>query len=717
MSRLFALDIGTRSVVGIILEKEEDVYHVVDMVSHEHKERSMVDGQIHNVMAVSDVIKTVKEELEAKHGPLTHVCVAAAGRALKTEQSRVSVSIAEQPIMSNEDIFHLELAAVQQAQYQLAEKQADNYSAQYYCVGYSVTHYYLDDQNIGSLIDQQGEEATVDIIATFLPKVVVESLLAALQRADLEMEALTLEPIAAIQVLIPQSMRKLNVALVDVGAGTSDIAITKDGTVFAYGMVPKAGDEITEAISQEYLLDFHQAEQAKRQLIDQNMMEVEDILGFTTSVSVDDVTKQISSSIGNLSRSICEQIISLNKESPQAVMLVGGGSLTPSLTDHIAETLQLPANRVAVRDIEAIKNLKGQEQLPHSPEFVTPIGIAIAAKQSPVHYISVTVNQRMVRLFDVKQLTIGDCLLAAGLEIKKLYGKPGMGLFITFNDKPVTLPGTYGEAPTIKINGEVASLQDHIQHGDEIEVFPGEDGKTPQYTIETLTGPIEHLTVSIHDQPIQVQPTIQLNEENAHITSPLNDGDHVIYQSRHTVYDILEQHTQLDLSKINQSFDININGETVQIFPEQVTVFQNDQKTMLSNLVQHHDRLTYTLNESIQIDDVLTHLDQGPKTGITVFYENKPVELQPTSFNMTTNGVACDRQTLVHPNDIITIDEPVQQSFIFQDLFRFIELNVSEISGKRFKLYRNQEPVGFSEPIQDGDQLSIEWFDSVRELY
>ena len=92
----------------------------------------------------------------------------------------------------------------------------------------------------------------------------MESLLSALKRANLEMEALTLEPIAAINVLIPPTMRRLNVALVDIGAGTSDIAITDYGTVVAYGMVPNAGDEITEALSDLYLLDFHQAEKAKR---------------------------------------------------------------------------------------------------------------------------------------------------------------------------------------------------------------------------------------------------------------------------------------------------------------------------------------------------------------------------------------------------------------------------------------------------------------------
>src|SRR5690625_5476720 len=108
-----------------------------------------------------------------------------------------------------------------------------------------------------------GDKATVEVIATFLPQVVVESLLASLERADLTMEALTLEPIAAIHVLIPDSMRRLNIALVDIGAGTSDVAITKDGTVIAYGMVDQAGDEITEAVSDKYLLDFTEAEQAR----------------------------------------------------------------------------------------------------------------------------------------------------------------------------------------------------------------------------------------------------------------------------------------------------------------------------------------------------------------------------------------------------------------------------------------------------------------------
>lgn len=92
-SKLFALDIGTRSVVGIILEERDQHFHVADMVIKEHKERAMVDGQIHNVLYVADLITEIKQVLEEKHGPLTKVSVAAAGRALKTEQASITINI------------------------------------------------------------------------------------------------------------------------------------------------------------------------------------------------------------------------------------------------------------------------------------------------------------------------------------------------------------------------------------------------------------------------------------------------------------------------------------------------------------------------------------------------------------------------------------------------------------------------------------------------
>lgn len=359
--KLFALDIGTRSVVGIILEKQDTTYEVKDILSQEHTERAMLDGQIHDVLAVSKVITAIKNQLEEKHGPLKNVSVAAAGRALKTERAVEVINIKDKPMIQQEDILHLELCAVQQAQAIVAEKMALQESTQYFCVGYSVLFYRLDGQEIGSLIDQSGYEASVEIIATFLPKVVVESLAAALKRAELHMQALTLEPIAAINVLIPPSMRRLNVALVDIGAGTSDIALTDSGTVIAYGMVPIAGDEITEAISDQLLLDFPLAEKAKIELSDpeRDSISVTDILGFTTELSKQEVITELNPAIEKLAHSISHEILALNNnKAPKAIMLIGGGSLTPELPSMIAEKLSLPSNRVAIRGIEAIQDIK-----------------------------------------------------------------------------------------------------------------------------------------------------------------------------------------------------------------------------------------------------------------------------------------------------------------------------------------------------------------------
>ena len=319
------------------------------------------------------------------------------------------------------------------------------------------------------------------------------------------MDALTLEPIAAINVLIPPSMRRLNVALVDIGAGTSDIAITDLSTVIAYGMVPIAGDEVTEAISDQFLLDFPLAEQAKRDLNNNQMITITDILGFDTEVSRNEVVTKINDVLEKLSKSICDEILLLNNhKSPKAVMLVGGGSLTPELPQKIAQHLNLPENRVAIRDISAISSVSIADQIAIGPELVTPIGIAIAAQKSPVQYRTVYINEQPVRLFEVKKLTTGDCILASGIKMNKLYGKPGLAMIITLNGKSITIPGGHGKAPIIMRNSEECSLDDPVANEDHLKVIPGNDGEQPEVFIKDLLDGLPQKTVHINGKPYTV---------------------------------------------------------------------------------------------------------------------------------------------------------------------------------------------------------------------
>ena len=84
---IFALDIGTRSVVGIIGVHDGTIFHVLDYEQAFHQERAMRDGQIEDIALVADVVKKIKNVLERRNKlKLSKVCIAAAGRALITKK-------------------------------------------------------------------------------------------------------------------------------------------------------------------------------------------------------------------------------------------------------------------------------------------------------------------------------------------------------------------------------------------------------------------------------------------------------------------------------------------------------------------------------------------------------------------------------------------------------------------------------------------------------
>ncbi|MFD1171258.1 cell division protein FtsA [Oceanobacillus picturae] len=705
--RIFALDIGTRSVTGIILEKEETKFKVIDYYTKEHTERSMRDGQIHNVVAVSEIIREVKEKLEQTHGSLHKVCVAAAGRALKTTQATSTIELNQQPIVEEESIKHLELSAVQAAQIKLAqEEQAEDYH-NYYCVGYSILHYQIDEERIGSLIDQSGETASVEIIATFLPKIVVESLLAALGRAELEMDALTLEPIAAIHVLVPESMRRLNVALVDIGAGTSDIAITNAGTVAAYGMVPVAGDEITEAISDTYLLDFPLAEQTKREIVNKGEAMVADILGFETTITYEALVEEIRDKVEYLASKVAEEILLLNATPPKAVMLVGGGSLTPEITKILADKLRLPENRVAVRGIDAIQNLDSSDALPKGPDFVTPIGIAIAAKQNPVHYVTVNVNKQKVRMFEMKQLTVGDALIQAGIDIQKMYGRPGSAVMMTVNGKEITIPGQFGQAPRLSVNGIKATVEQSIQYNDNVQVEKGEDGSSALITLEELIGDLPSKVIYFNNQPIKRYANYFVNGKKQVKTYVVKDRDNITFENETTVKNLLP-YIGKEASQQVTSFSVYVNDEEVKLPIGETRIFVNNNQANENKVLHNNDQLTIEPASTPLVSDLFTVLGKKAVNTISVYFNGQYIELESPCYSIKRDGETVRPETELKNLDHLSMKAKEAVPFIFQDIFRYIDIDISKVSGD-FKLYINDMPASFDAEIQHGDQLRITW--------
>lgn len=715
--KIFALDIGTRSVVGIILEQNEDNYHVVDLIVEEHTERAMVDGQIHNVVYVAEVIAHIKSKLEATHGPLTKVAVAAAGRSLKTEQAKAKITITNRPALTQADIDRLELAAVQQAQANLLDHQEQLDGHHYYCVAYSVLYNRLDDQEIGNLIDQQGNEASIEVIATFLPRVVVESLIAALKRAGLEMDGLTLEPIAAINALIPTSMRRLNVALVDIGAGTSDIAITDQSTVTAYGMVPTAGDEITEALSDHYLLDFPVAESLKRELSVQTEVTISDILGFDEQVAVSEVIQNIEPAIDHLSSTIAHEILNLNgQKPPKAVILIGGGSLTPQITSKLSQALSLPDNRVAVRDIDAINNLTRAEHVKATPELVTPIGIAISAKNMPIKYMSVQVNNQVVRMFELKEMTVTDALLSANINASKLYGKPGLAMSVTLNGQTIHIPGELGSPTMIKINGEVASMKTAITNGDIIELIEGKNGAEACATASDLIDHATSQTISLNGQPNSIAAKLKINGMIAAFSQQLHEGDEIIVETTSTLQQLITKLGKSSFIEESKTPFYYLNEQKVQVpqFASIVTV--NGMSCSFDTILQDGDSVEFSQGIEKTLENFIKVHSIQMVDRCEVTFQDEAIQLTRPAFKTLVNHREADLTVSLNMNDQIQLLPLEVAPWTFQDVFKFTNWQLPEGFKGTFELVRNNVKAQFDQPIYNGDELALRLLPSNSQI-
>ena len=442
---VFAMDIGTRSIVGLVCHPENEKLKVLATETEYHPQRDMMDGQIHNIEGVVVSAREVKKRLEKRLGiTLKTVAVAAAGRALITRRSTIERALGPGHRIKKEEVSSVELAAVEKARETLLSESDSGKTADvFYCVGYSTVAYYLDDYPISSLIGQKGKKMGVEVLVTFLPQVVIDSLLTVVEELGLSISNLTLEPIAAINVTIPPEYRSLNLALVDVGAGTSDIALTHKGAIVGYAMVPMAGDEITEQIAEAFLLDFNTAERVKLQSTQsQGRISFKDILGNSFNLSAEDIIKVTEPVVDKITSEIAAVIKKYNNGPTRAVFCIGGGSRAPLFREKLAEKLDLPVNMVATRGHEIVNQVINKGKKLNGPESITPLGIAVSALQKNYFgFTYVTVNGKVIRLLETENLKVSNALVAAAFQSKKLLGRRGPNLRFFLNGEEKIIPG------------------------------------------------------------------------------------------------------------------------------------------------------------------------------------------------------------------------------------------------------------------------------------
>lgn len=699
--KIFALDIGTRSVIGIVAEQTPEGLKIIATERQEHKTRAMIDGQIHDVPQVAAVIDKVKKALIKRVGPLKSASVAAAGRTLYTMTATADMEFSG--TITSEQERSLDFAGVQAAQAKLAESHTVDDLSNYYCVGYSTISYDLDGTQLKTLVGQRGRTATATVIATFLPRQVIDSMHSALQSVKLDMQALTLEPIAAINVLIPATMRHLNLVLVDIGAGTSDVAITKNGSVVAYGMVPQAGDEITDALSQHFLLDFNVAEKIKRDLANGVQSKFSDIMGMEYDLLPEEILKHIMPNIKKLAEAIVQQILELNGgEAPQAVMMVGGGALTPNLSKLVAEIINLPPERVAVRHpgkIDGILDIPDELRL---PDAVTPLGILKIASINTLHFLRVYVNDTEYSLFNFRSLTVSDALLNAGIMLKKLNGRPGLGTMLKINGENKFIPGSMGTMAQLTLDDSPASLDSPIHDGSHIQVVQGKNGAAPEITLEDVMEIPPSYTVFINDEETRIVSQFAINGQKAQPGQILHDGDEIVSRETRTLGEVLSAAGFPPMGK-KVKYTLNDKESQYTISPK---ILLNDKPATLSAEVHQQDYIEYIAPDLPKLGDVIKISDLD--ASLIIYYEGQERQIPSSTISLEVNGHSATLNTLVADGSSVRFTKAQRAVTTVSDALLAVGFQPPAAQSRvNFSILVNKQPVNFTAPIKNGDELAV----------
>jgi cell division ATPase FtsA len=514
----------------------------------------------------------------------------------------------------------------------------------------------------------------------------------------------------------------LNIALVDVGAGTSDISITKDGSIIAYGMIPYAGDELTELIVQHYLVDFKTAESIKLGSTTEKEVTYEDIMSITHTIPSEEVWELVKPLVDKITTEVAGKIRELNGDKTvSACFVVGGGGKVHGFTEMLAEKLELPQERVALRGEEVLKEVTFEQQdIKKDPLLVTPIGICLNYYDQKNNFIMVRFNGERIKLYDNNRLTIVDAALNAGFPREQLFPKRGMPINFTVNGVSRIVRGEAGEPAVVTMNGKPANINTPLEPNSEITIEESTAGESATYRVNQL----EEYTSA----------TVSFEVNGRYITCPkfvevngsLEPGDYEIKEG-----DVIETRSFYTVGQVAEFMDVEVDPDR--------EIYVNNREADMDTLVYENfsiewttlddpfatasepENITETASDAIEdatddttddtADDTTDDTEEGA-TGDTT---------EDATDNVTEDTVAAPPKKTVssidNPNAIacmVTVNgESVtlygKEHYIFVDIFDWFTFDLNAGEGRAIITRLNGRDAQYTEELHDGDTIELYW--------
>jgi len=400
-----ALDVGTEYAKALVFELEETGGGVVRGVGRQKQGLShMQSGTVADIDAVVDNCAIALQEAEEMAGYRpTQVVIGIAGELVKG----FTTSHDQERRRPDQPISEAELQKLIDAVQRQALKEAERAitwetglpNVDVRLVHAAVTGAQIDGYTVTNPVGFQGRHVRIAIFNAFAPLVHLGALQSVASRLDLELLAVVAEPYAVARCLSDDAVQKAGALFIDVGGGTTDVALVRQGGIEGTRMFALGGRAFTKSLADRLDLPFQRAEAVKvdfaRGMPVERADEVERIVADDVHVWAAGVEL------------ILEELAD-GERLPGRIHLCGGGSRLPQLAVALADPVfakHLPFGRsptvsiIAPSEVTAIRD---DTQLLVDQQDVTPLGLAyqaieMASTESPLD----TALRRVLRAMKV----------------------------------------------------------------------------------------------------------------------------------------------------------------------------------------------------------------------------------------------------------------------------------------------------------------------------
>ncbi|MEM6997489.1 MAG: cell division FtsA domain-containing protein [Patescibacteria group bacterium] len=379
---ILALDIGTTNVKAVMVEIADSRISVIGVGRQEQDLADMAAGAIADIQAVVANCNKALSAAEEQAGlRAERVVIGIAGELIKGITDTVTIDRPEatKPISEpefDEFVKEAQSRAHGQAKHEVTLELSGR-STELRLINSALVSVEVDGYKVTNPIGFQGSTADVQLYTAFAPLVHIGAIEQVAGHLDLDILAVAAEPFAVARAIIGDdpSVSK-NAILIDIGGGTTDIAVVRDGGLEGTRMFGIGGRAFTNSIARDMNVSFDQAEFKKITLS-------EDVSGDETSDIEAALKKTLEVWIQGVQLALSE--FDWLDYLPHQIMLCGGGSGLELLQEKLAgETWQkdLPFSKmVQVRtiDVRDVRDTRDRTDSVRDHTMITVLGLARVA--------------------------------------------------------------------------------------------------------------------------------------------------------------------------------------------------------------------------------------------------------------------------------------------------------------------------------------------------